>query len=576
MTPAPRPTLIQPKPQTEVEILKKSFQRLGKQYEKAEEKLGDFRDKLRDTRLELESKDRQLEVAKRLLSRLEGEKNDLEAAGEVERLQNRRLESKLANNRDVTELTAKLAKYKAKVSELQEALHSSQTALILSEETAERHNAEVSVLKQALGLRQDLQDVSLSGQAQLLQALAKSQEEAASLAQRLSDQQSHVVVLEEQLHNMHGEVDRLVKLKHDLEDTLGKRSGNLSLCQQDLRESQSLNQELASQMKRLQNELAEETSNRSNAQAEVDALTSKLRLLTDKLKATEKSSKQALENLRQEVNLSSDRYESRLEQAQAQANTRESGLLAQLSHSKQQVLESEARLTQCQKDAEVESLRQQARIGALEAAVEAARLREAGLLGDLQAHRDEVDKLDRESNRWQSESMALKREVASLADRAEENSGQADSERRLRIQTSSQLEEERRRFAQREEQFDESLGKIRGELAALNIVNDRLHSDVQMLQDQLASAVANRTNLERHVEDLTATITSLTGSKTRLQTTMLDQLSLFKTKLAQVEQENVTLRATLANLDRRAQLQKSISAAEASSVAAAAAAAAAA
>lgn len=51
-----------------------SLQRLSLQLAKAEEKLTEFREKLRDTRTELTTKNRQLEVARGLVTRLGDEK----------------------------------------------------------------------------------------------------------------------------------------------------------------------------------------------------------------------------------------------------------------------------------------------------------------------------------------------------------------------------------------------------------------------------------------------------------------------------------------------------------------------
>ena len=48
--------------------------------EKAEEKVAEFRDKLKEARLEVSSKDRQLDVAKRMIQRLNAEKSDVEVS----------------------------------------------------------------------------------------------------------------------------------------------------------------------------------------------------------------------------------------------------------------------------------------------------------------------------------------------------------------------------------------------------------------------------------------------------------------------------------------------------------------
>jgi len=47
-------------------------------YEKSEEKVSEFREKLKEARLELSSRDRQLDVAKRMIQRINAEKGDIE------------------------------------------------------------------------------------------------------------------------------------------------------------------------------------------------------------------------------------------------------------------------------------------------------------------------------------------------------------------------------------------------------------------------------------------------------------------------------------------------------------------
>lgn len=57
-------------------------QRLDQQYRRAEEKIGDFREKLKEARGELSTKDRQLEATRRLLAKLGQEKSELAVGGE--------------------------------------------------------------------------------------------------------------------------------------------------------------------------------------------------------------------------------------------------------------------------------------------------------------------------------------------------------------------------------------------------------------------------------------------------------------------------------------------------------------
>lgn len=59
------------------------MQKLSLQLAKAEEKLTEFREKLRDTRQELITKNRQLEVARGLVTRLGDERKLAEVGGHI-------------------------------------------------------------------------------------------------------------------------------------------------------------------------------------------------------------------------------------------------------------------------------------------------------------------------------------------------------------------------------------------------------------------------------------------------------------------------------------------------------------
>jgi hypothetical protein len=54
-----------------------SMQRLDRQYRGAEEKISEFRDRLREARLELATRDRQLDAARKLLAKMGQEKSEL-------------------------------------------------------------------------------------------------------------------------------------------------------------------------------------------------------------------------------------------------------------------------------------------------------------------------------------------------------------------------------------------------------------------------------------------------------------------------------------------------------------------
>lgn len=59
------------------------------------------------------------------------------------------------------------------VAALQQELHEAHMRVLIGDEAAKRQAGEVEALKNALGLKSELADLSMDGQAQLLQSLAR-------------------------------------------------------------------------------------------------------------------------------------------------------------------------------------------------------------------------------------------------------------------------------------------------------------------------------------------------------------------------------------------------------------------
>ncbi|PNW87884.1 hypothetical protein CHLRE_01g005813v5 [Chlamydomonas reinhardtii] len=536
--------------ESELFLLKRSFERLDQQYRRAEEKIGDFREKLKEARGELSTKDRQLEATRRLLAKLGQEKSELAAVAEESRDLSRKLGAKLSlSGGEVPELTAKLQRSKRKVTELTAQLHEAQTRLLLAEEATRQQSAEVVVLKKALGLRSELPDFSgygYDGQAQLLQSLAKSQEESAALVGQLADSGRRVNALEQQVVHLHGELERLVGARVAAEEALlGARReaadahGRAAATQIDL-------DELQSQMRRTNAHLEEVLAARRAADDRCDELASKIRALKDKTAAADRSNKAQIESLRSEIRSVVEASEAAAEQGRAVHAAREAALEAQVAGLQKQVLEQEARAAQSARDHEVDLLRLQSRAGALEASLEGSKLREGSLERDAAALREEVERLARNNQDLSMGLAAARAEAAANAERAEDAAASTDSERRLRMQAAAQMEAATNRGAVREEQLGLDAARLRAEGATMALANERLTAEIKECQEQLSSSAARQAANERHIEELHATIQSLTKSKTKLQSTMLEQLSLFKSKLQQVEHENLALRTALA------------------------------
>ncbi|KAG2435457.1 hypothetical protein HYH02_011957 [Chlamydomonas schloesseri] len=533
---------------SELYLLKRSFERLDLQYRRAEEKIGDFREKLKEARSELASKDRQLEASRRLLAKLGQEKSELAVAVEQSRDLSRKLDAKLSiSGGEVPELAAKLQRSKRKVTELTAQLHEAQTRLMLAEEAARQQSAEVVVLKKALGLRSELPELTgYDGQAQLLQSLARSQEEGAALVAQLADSGRRVNALEQQVVHLHGELERLVGARVAAEEALvGARreaadaNGRAAATQIDL-------DELQSHMRRTNAHLEEVLAARRVADDRCDELAAKVRGLKDKMAAADRANKAQVESLRSEIRSVVEASEAAAEQARAVHAAREAALEAQVAGLQKQVLEQEARAAQSARDHEVELLRLGSRAGALEASLEGSKLREASLERDAAALREDLERLARSNQELSTGLAAARAEAVANAERAEEAAAGTDTERRLRMQAAAQMEAATNRGAVREEQLGLEVARLRAEGATMALANERLTAEIKECQEQLSSSAARQAANERHIEELHATITSLTKSKTKLQSSMLEQLSLFKSKLQQVEHENLALRTALA------------------------------
>ncbi|GLC42457.1 hypothetical protein PLESTM_001335200 [Pleodorina starrii] len=530
----------------ELLLLKRSFERLDRQYRGAEDKICEFRDKLREARLELAARDRQLDAARKLLAKMGQEKSELALVAEHSRELSRTLEAKLSLSHDVPQLQAKLHRSKRKVIELTAQLHEAQTRLLMAEEVGRQTATEVGVLKKALGLRSEIElGGGYDGQAQLLQALAKSQEESAGLAAQLAEGSRRAASLEHQVVQLQGEMDRLVGARLAAEEALvaarretGEAHGRASALQIDL-------DELKSQLRRNHAHLQEAA--RHGAEGSLDSLAARNRALKEKLAATDREARTQVEALRGELRSLAQHAEREVEQLHALHASREGEWEAQVAGLQKQLAELEARLSQSDRDHEVEVLRLQSRTGALEASLEGSRLREASLERDAEAVRGEADRLARTNAELASSLAAARSEAEALSERAEEAANSTDSERRLRMQVQAQLEAATTRAAVREEALAAEAAALRGDVAALSLANERLRADLRACQEKLTDVTARQSINERHIDELHTTIQSLTRSKSKLQNTMLEQLSLFKSKLHQVEQENLTLRNALSS-----------------------------
>ncbi|KAF5827703.1 hypothetical protein DUNSADRAFT_191 [Dunaliella salina] len=537
-----------------------------KQLEQESARSQDYRGKLRDIRAELSSKDRQLDVARRMLAKVNAEKTNLEVAAENDRAAFRKLEARLSLNKEGPELQAKLAKYKHRVTELKQALEDSEARLQLAEEANLVQSREVHVLKGALGLKNDSPDSTLDRQGQLLQTVAQSQEESAQLALALAAKERMVCELSHTLHDSKAEVERLLNLRAGMESRIEelKRDAQEAVA---LAEQQQQNAEEArAQAKSARTGEEEALAYRArteallrNAESGMAALQDRNRALSEKLQSMERSSRLSAEALRTEVAFAVERAEAATAQARADAAMGEAML--------------QERLVQCQQDLEQakQDIVEAARARGAEASSFTAR--EAALREEVQrlkqAWRQHLDEADRlagraeqlaEANRLLKVDLGVARDTAAGASaHSVELAGALDAERRAQAELSALVAAMEERIREslglgsaREASLQEEVQVLRSELLACSNMVDRLQAELQLAQTQGAQAASKNAHVDTHMDELHDTIQQLTQSKARMQSSMLEQIASFRSQLEVVAEENQQLRQELTLLNQAA------------------------
>jgi len=165
------------------------FERLLKLYEKQDISNADLREKVKRLRQEKEAKDKQVDLAHRTIERLTVGKGEIEAKDAAKESYIKHLESKMVSTKNIKELESAREALESKVLLLEHDVRVKEQLAMEAENKAVAVNEESELLKRGIKIAAE-QLTSSSGSevsSEMLLAVARGQEEAASLAEQLAD-----------------------------------------------------------------------------------------------------------------------------------------------------------------------------------------------------------------------------------------------------------------------------------------------------------------------------------------------------------------------------------------------------
>ncbi|WIA15494.1 hypothetical protein OEZ85_002132 [Tetradesmus obliquus] len=195
-------------------------QDLAKRYEAKDQKCNELRDKLKVTKAALSSKERELDMAQRLLQKLGQEKGQLRDEVAESKVYTRKLEARLDELKGQADLSSKLQVAKGKAHDLQQQLVSATAELEAAGQVVQQRDKEVDRLNRALDIRASELSQEAGGAdipAQLLHSLAESREESLALAKQLAAAKSDVHKLRASAARLNSRVEAVELMRADAE-----------------------------------------------------------------------------------------------------------------------------------------------------------------------------------------------------------------------------------------------------------------------------------------------------------------------------------------------------------------------
>lgn len=170
------------------------LQNLLKLYERQETIIADLRAKLRLLRKDVETKDKQVELAHRTIERLSVDKNGLEAGDAAKKTYIRQLESRVAGMKGTTELREVCGEMQAEIQKLRAQLKLAEEKTTAAEAAAEAQQAEMQLLQRGLQLaaEQLAKSVGSDVPANLFINAAEGQSQAVELSAQLAESQAQL------------------------------------------------------------------------------------------------------------------------------------------------------------------------------------------------------------------------------------------------------------------------------------------------------------------------------------------------------------------------------------------------
>ncbi|GAX81474.1 hypothetical protein CEUSTIGMA_g8903.t1 [Chlamydomonas eustigma] len=541
---------------SDVDAIKKQYQMLRVKYDKTEEKLSEFREKLRDVRAELVTKDRQLEVAKRMVQRVQSDKNDVESAHELDRAHVRKLEAKLNQSTDLADLHTKYLRMRTKCSDLSNQLQEMESRAYINEETNMQLTQEVNLLKTALGLKHEMGGAVGNNQAVLLRQLSKSQAESTALAMQLSESQNELHEVLDKLDMAKEEVLNLKQAKASLEDKLEQTLQEMTEAIDTASMFRKEAEHAKSEATKLQNSLDEMRSNllRSEQHLRSEEQQSSLHQeksnqLTDRLQSVERASRLSLEALRTEVTLAVERAESRAVEQRAGWTVREAALQDECSRLRNLVEDSQKALHDERQQWKSESGRLQKDSKELQESLAGSRASERNLTLEVERLHGQVDYATDLNRTLQMKLNSAEDQAATTQRQVEDVRASFVDQQRLNRDMHQQIESLMKQLEalevkrkERETDLQLQIKELLAQQSTTTKANDLLHGQCEALRLQVSDAEVNAVTQDGYAKQLLETIEDLNDSKRTLQSFMAEQIKEFKLKLLEAEDENKQLR----------------------------------
>ncbi|WIA35697.1 hypothetical protein OEZ86_004103 [Tetradesmus obliquus] len=493
-------------------------QDLAKRYEAKDQKCNELRDKLKVTKAALSSKERELDMAQRLLQKLGQEKGQLRDEVAESKVYTRKLEARLDELKGQADLSSKLQVAKGKAHDLQQQLVTATAELEAARQVVQQRDKEVDRLNRALDIRASELSQEAGGAdipAQLLHSLAESREESLALAKQLAAAKSDVHKLRASAARLNSRVEAAELMRADAEVAAEQ-------LRQRLERLVGSSQEVTKQRCDMAQLLVAARSEAEGYKSERDELAEVVLEMQEECEALKAEREESRTRGHEAVAAAADEAVQHIassravaEELRAQQAQREAELSQHCSHLQRQAEQMQDALQQQLEAAQQQAAARQQQILVLESQMQTRRQRELELERQVAALQAQADKLGG---------------VASSAEAAACRTGHLQQQV-IRLEASLRVADvERQQMEQRLQQLGDDAAAAQQEAAR---EMDGLRVQLAAKEAAHRCAMEDVAELQKQLKQLSEQLDKTSSSKAQLQHNMLHQISSIKERLQQ-------------------------------------------